>query len=245
MGTDAYISAAGAAARLQDLDVVANNMANVGSPGFKRNHSVFKAVLEGRLHDEAGRPAAGAPARAFVRTDLVGIDFAKGPVEHTGVPLHTMIDGPGFFEIETRRGLRYTRAGNFRVNLERQLSTPDGAPVLGEGGPITITDTRAIIDSEGVVQDGNGNVLGRLKVVEFGESQSLENDGLTLFRPELEAMPVPVTAPKFIPESVEGSNVETPRELADMVILQRAFETNLRAMQLDDEMTRHLIEGIR
>jgi len=245
MGSNTYISASGATARFRDLDVVSNNLANIGTPGFKRGESIFRAAFEASLRGAEGRLQSGAPASAFVATDLVGTDFGRGSADRTGSPLHAMIDGPGFFEIETERGPRYSRAGNFLVNRRGELAAPTGDPVLGEGGPIPVPDGDARIEPTGDVIDRNGNLLGRLRVVEFENLQGLQQEGLGLFRAGDEMEPLPLDQPLLIPESVEGSNVEGARELATLVMLQRAFETNLRAMQTDDETTRRLIEGIR
>ena len=167
MGSDAYISASGAAARVRDLDVVSNNLANAGTPGYKRSESIFRSVFETSLRDARGRAVAGAPIGAFVKTDFVGTDFAQGSAERTGSPLHAMIKGPGFFVVDTPRGPRYTRSGNFGINRERQLATPRGDAILGESGPIRIPNGDAKILPNGQVTDSRGNVFGRIKVVDF------------------------------------------------------------------------------
>jgi flagellar basal body rod protein FlgG len=156
-----------------------------------------------------------------------------------------MIDGLGFFEIQTEQGLRYTRAGNFIVNREGQLSTPSGQAVMGDGGPIVIGDGDARIEPSGQISDPSGNIYGRLKVVEFADVHGLAREGQSLFRPAEGVAGTPAVSPTVIPESIEGSNVQSTRELATLVMLQRAFEVNLRAMQMDDETTQNLIEGIR
>ena len=245
MANNGYISASGATAKLRDLDVVSNNLANSGTPGFKRGESIFRAVLEASLRDAAGDLQPGATSSAFVSTELVGTDFARGSAESTGSPLHAMIDGPGFFEIETEQGARYTRAGNFIVNRLGQLAAPTGEPVQGEGGPILIPDGLARIEPTGEITDRDGNVVGKLKVVAFEDLQALVKEGQSVFRPEEGDDPTAVETPALIPGSIEGSNVDSARELAILVMLQRAFETNVRAMQADDETTQSLIEGIR
>jgi len=245
MGSDSYISASGASAQMRDLEVVANNLANVGTPGYKRSESIFRAVLESELRSVDGESVGGAPATAFVSTDLVGSDFSRGPAQHTGARLHAMIDGPGFFEVSTPNGPRYTRAGNFIVNRDGELSTPNGDPVQGEGGSIEVTDGTARIDQTGSIVGSQGNVLGRLKVTDFDNPQLIEREGRSLYRAPEEAGLRVIDRNQFTPGSIEGSNVEASRELATMVMLQRAFETNIRAMQTDDETTQRLIEGLR
>jgi flagellar basal-body rod protein FlgF len=245
MGNNGYISASGASAQMRDLDVVSNNLANVSTPGFKRSQSIFRSVLEASLRNGDGGLQPGAKGSAFVSTDLVGADFSSGSAQQTGSPLHAMIEGPGFFEIQTDRGSRYSRAGNFLVNREGILATANGDPVLGQSGPIAIPDGNALILPTGEVTDQNGNIFGRLKVVAFANLEKLQREGQSVFRAGDEAGLSEIESPKLIPETVEGSNVNTSRELAAMVILQRAFETNLRSMQVDDETTQRLIEGIR
>ncbi|MBB85552.1 MAG: flagellar basal-body rod protein FlgF [Deltaproteobacteria bacterium] len=245
MGSESYISASGASAQLRDLDVVANNLSNVGTPGYKRSQSIFRAVLESSLREEAGQLVPGAPSTAFVATDEIGANFERGSVERTGSPLHAMINGPGFFEILTPQGLRYTRAGNFIVNTRGELSTPSGYPVQGEGGTIEVRDSASRIDQTGAIVDSTGNVLGRLKIADFGDLQSLVREGQSVFSAPEEANLQVLDKNQFIPGSIEGSNVDASRELATMVMLQRAFETNVRAMQVDDETTQRLIEGMR
>ena len=245
MGSDSYISASGATARVRDLDVVSNNLANAGTPGFKRAESVFRSVFEASLRDERGKTQPGAPVGSFVITDFVGTDFTSGSAERTGSPLNAMIKGPGFFVVGTARGERYTRAGNFSVNRDGVLATPKGDAVMGQSGPITIPDGDARILPTGEVADSRGNVFGRLKVVDFERLQKLQLEGASLYRAAEGAKETSVDEVLLIAGSIEGSNVQTARELAALVALQRAFEMNLRAMQVDDETTQNLIEGIR
>ena len=245
MGSDGYISASGASAQLRDLDVVSNNLANVGTPGFKRSESIFRMALEASLKDQNGLPQPGAKASAFVATDSVSSDFSRGSAEHTGAPLHAMIDGAGFFQIQTVNGLRYTRAGNFMVNREGFLATPAGDPVIGEDGPIEITSSDSLIEPGGTIVDSQGNISGRLKVVDFENPHALIREGESVYSGTEEAGEKEVEEATFIPQTVEGSNVQSSKELAAMVLLQRAFETNMRAMQVDDETTQQPIEGIR
>jgi len=245
MGSDSYISASGATAQLRELDVVSNNLSNVGTPGYKRSESIFRAVLESSLREASGQVVPGATSTAFVSTDETGSNFSRGGVQQTGAALHAMIDGPGFFEILTPQGPRYTRAGNFMLNRDGELATPAGFPVQGEGGAIPVQDASARIDRTGAIVDSAGNVLGRLKVANFDDVRALKREGQSLFSAPEEAGLRVLDGNKFLTGSIEGSNVDASRELATMVMLQRAFETNVRAMQVDDETTQTLIEGIR
>ena len=106
-------------------------------------------------------------------------------------------------------------------------------------------DSSARIDQTGAIVDSTGNVIGRLKVADFDDLQALTREGQSVFSAPEEAGLRVLDQNRFISGSIEGSNVDASRELATMVMLQRAFETNVRAMQVDDETTQKLIEGIR
>ena len=245
MGNNTYIAVSGASTRQRELDVVAHNIANVGTPGFKRSESVFRSTLESSLRNADGRMQAGAPASAFVATAGVGTDYAEGAAERTGSPLHAAIDGPGFFEVETPRGLRYTRGGNFSVNRAGELALPSGEPVQGEGGPIAIPDGFAEISRDGSVNDSQGNLLGRIPVYDFGTFAGIKREGLGLYAPPEGGEKTVVPTAQLVPGSVEASNVQASKEMATLIQIQRAFETNMQVMKVDDESTQRLIEGIR
>jgi flagellar basal body rod protein FlgG len=245
LGSDLYLAASGASARLRDLDVVANNLANADSTGFKRDAAIFEASLAAALRDPEGHPLPGPDATAFVDASLVATDFAPGPVSTTGAPLDVAIRGPGFFEVETPEGPRYTRAGSFVVNAARQLSTPDAHPVLGEGGPIGLSSRPAEIRASGEVVDDQGAVLGRLRVVDFDSPQGLEKAGDGLFRAPDGLSPIPRPDAVLLPRSLERSNVVPVKELTTLLLLQRAFEMNMQVIATDDQMTQQLLQEVQ
>lgn len=245
MGSNLYVAASGAMARLRDLDVVSNNLANSGTPGFKREESIFRSVLESSLRGANGILERGAPGRSFVSTESVAIDFSSGSPQNTGSAYHAMIDGPGFFEIQTAIGPRYSRAGNFVVNTLGELALPGGQPVQGDAGPIVVGGAAIEISPSGEVSDGEGNLYGKLKVVRFPDVSRLLKDGRSLFAAPADLDPEVEEDVRLIPESIEASNVVAAQELAGLVILQRAFEASVKALQMDDQNTERLIEGIR
>src|SRR5690606_6690299 len=122
-----WVSLSGARARMRELDVVANNLANADSVGFKAERTAFAAALA------RARSGGGDAARVYATLAPGGADLAPGPVVGTGAPLDVALAGDGFFEVETPAGPRYTRAGAFTVDADGTLVTPAGWPVLGEG----------------------------------------------------------------------------------------------------------------
>ncbi len=242
MSDNVYVLASGALARMRDLDVIANNLANLSTSGFKADRTLFESALESQILGPDGRPAAGAPGRVFVGTAGTAAELEAGPLEQTGAPLDAAIRGPGFFAVETPAGVRYTRAGSFQVDAAGQLATPDGHPVLGDGGAIVATGRPLRILESGDVVDDRGELLGRLRVVRFDEPERLVKEGGNLFRAPEGVTPRPVDSPDLAPGSLEGSNVSAVTELARMVMVQRSFEATLRASMLDDQATERLLQ---
>ncbi|MCL4684019.1 flagellar hook basal-body protein [Myxococcota bacterium] len=244
MSSALWISLSGASSRLQELDVVSNNLANADTVGFKRAQLVFSSVLETAVADLDVGPARGAPGRVFPGTDAGGLDLSIGPIAPTGGGLDVAIEGPGFFEVETLDGPRYTRAGAFVVGADGVLATPAGDPVVGEGGPIAVASGPARILGSGEVVDAAGTVLGRLKLVGFEAADALEPEGGNLFRVRPGSVQEDIAEPRFAEASLERSNVRPVEELAGLVLLQRSFDTSMRALQSEDESSRRLIEEL-
>ncbi|MCP5067379.1 MAG: flagellar basal-body rod protein FlgF [bacterium] len=241
MGTELYVSTSGAIARFQQLESTANNLANVDTLGYKADRPQFQAALESQIRDTEGGLASGSPARSFVALAGVISDQSTGVIASTGRALDAAIDGPGFFAVETPAGIRYTRAGSFIVDAAGTLSTLDGRPVLGDGGPIQVGSTQAEIRASGEIVDSQGDVLGRLRVEEFDDPRMLQKEGSNLFRAPPEAVGIPVGTVRMLPRSVERSNVKAVQELATMMILQRQFDASMQVMRADDSATDQLI----
>lgn len=242
MGSGTWVALSGALARLRELDAVAHNLANADTVGFKRERVAFTAALASAVADVGAGPARGAAGRVFPALVPGGLDLASGPIAHTGAPLDVAIDGEGFFEIETAAGPRYTRAGAFSLAPDGTLVTMAGDPVRGEGGPITAPEGDARILPNGEVVDREGQSLGRLAIVRFADPSALVAEAGNLLRVEGGVAPEPVDDPRLVPGALERSNVRSVEELANLVLLQRAFDITIRAMQSDDDATRRLIQ---
>ncbi|MDA8159601.1 MAG: flagellar basal-body rod protein FlgF [Desulfobacteraceae bacterium] len=208
------------------LDQIANNLANVNTAGFKKEDVTFWEMMF-KTADNRERVGKGLQ----VITDL-----KQGGAEQTGSPLDFAINGPGFFKIQTPSGVRYTRDGNFTLNSQGQLSTADGNLVLGDGGAVTLPNQHVQVGRDGQIT-ADGKPIGRLDIVTFVDPQGLEKEGNSLFRPkDATVAEQPLEAPNVQQGFLEGSNVNTVAELTEMIDVQRAYQSQQKAIQTTDEL---------
>jgi flagellar basal body rod protein FlgG len=158
------------------------------------------------------------------------VDFSSGTIATTGRDLDVAIDGRGFFEIETERGLRYTRNGSFHRRADGVLTTAEGQPVMGEGGPITIGAGAVSVSPDGTIKSGNA-IVGRLRVVEFGSEKDLIRESGSRFRALTGAEPTEVET-KVIGGALEQSNVSIVDRMAALTELSRGFEALQRGVSV-------------
>ncbi len=213
---------------------VSNNLANVNTSGFKKENQTFWEIL---FTTTSGRQRVGKANRVI-------IDQGQGSMQETGNPLDIAISGHGLFKIDTPRGIRYTRNGNFLLNNQGQLITHQGDTVQGEGGPITISGNDVVIGLDGqMVVDGEQ--ADRLAIVRFPEPEGLEKEGENLLRPK-EGGPAEEPAEDFTVNQgfLEMSNVNTVQEMTEMIDLYRAYEIQQRVIKgidnLDDQAIRRV-----
>ncbi len=240
MTTSLYVSGAGASARLRELEITANNLANASTEGYRADTATFREALSASLAGDR----SGAPLHVFTGTSGQSTRHHSGAFQKTGAPLDAAIDGEGFFEVQTGQGTAYTRSGSFRVDRNGLLVTPDGNAVLGESGPIAIGPVPAKIQSDGRLVGEDGAELGRISLVRFEDASELSKRGANLFEAPALARRIPVEQIQLTPGGVEGSNVETMKELAQLVSLQRAFDASIQALEADDSASRNLFEEV-
>jgi flagellar basal body rod protein FlgG len=209
--------------RLEELDRLAFDLANVSTAGYKTER-LAKMAAE---RDEFATALEAA-------VDVVGsgtkIDFSSGTIATTGRDLDVAIDGRGFFEVETARGLRYTRNGSFQRRADGTLTTADGEPVIGDGGPITLGPGAVSVSADGTVKSGTA-IVGRLRVVEFGSEADLIRESGSRFRALTGATPEEVE-PKVIGGALEQSNVSIVDRMAALTELSRGFEALQRGVSV-------------
>jgi flagellar basal-body rod protein FlgF len=233
----------------RQLDVVANNIANLNTTGFKSSTSLFEEYLVPGARD-AG--FASADARVHSVLDRAAFrDFGQGPMAQTGNPLDIALDGDAFVAVQTAGGERYTRNGAFQINAAGELVTPDGARVAGENGPITFQATDHNI---GISGDGRISVIegtsttetqrGKLKLVSFAQPQRLEEAGVNLFSAPQGVAAQPATKVRVLQGTIEGSNVNGVVEMTRMIEINRTYSMIASMLQSQDEEHRNSVDKL-
>lgn len=228
----------------RELDVIANNIANLNTTGFKGESVMFEQFLDPTARHEH---FPGNDRRvAFVMDRATLQDFSQGPLQRTEAPLDVAIDGPGFFAIQTANGERYTRAGNFHLNPQGQLVTNNGHLVLGQGGPIVFepNDTNITIAADGTVSTQNGD-RGKLRLVTFANPAQLaqQGDGLWAAGNGIAPQVAPATT-RAVQGALEKSNVHAVREMNRLLEVTRAYANISNMQSRTDELRRKAIEKL-
>ncbi|MBE0549534.1 MAG: flagellar basal-body rod protein FlgF [Rubrivivax sp.] len=225
MDRQIYLAMAGAKATMQRQDVLANNLANASTTGFRAELQAFRAVpVRGD----------GASTRVYALESTVGHDHRSGPVQATGRPLDVAMQGQAWLAVQALDGTEaYTRAGALQVSAEGLLVTPAGLPVLGDGGPITLPINAAVeVAADGIITTtvGNGRPqqAGRLKLVEPEAPLARGEDGL--FRAGDGELPASPTA-RLQSGALEGSNVSPIETMVAMIAAARQFEQQMKVLQ--------------
>ena len=219
----------GLASRMRIVDIIANNLANVGTTGFKRD---FGQVLEEVV------------SSTETSLEVVSqVDLTPGVLFSTGRDLDSAIDGAGFFVLETDNGTRYTRNGSFSVSADGELVLKDGHRVLGDGDvPIFVGQGRVSIqDGGGISVDGN--VVGTLRIVDFNDPRFLRKEGM--FRYEWIGEPAgvdDVVEPRVKGAHLEKSNVNSITEMLELMGAFREYESITQTLRsITTEMDRQLL----
>jgi len=221
-----YLSMSGAKAALQRQDVLANNLANVSTAGFRAELAAFRAVpVEG----------SGASTRVYTLESTVGANHQPGPVQATGRSLDVAMSGNAWLAVQGLDGTEaYTRAGALDVNAEGVLVTKSGLTVLGDGGPINVpANSEVSIAGDGTVSaksaNGRSASVGRLKLVTPESPAALARGPDGLFRAESE-LPADTKA-RLQDGALEGSNVSAVETMVAMIAAGRQFEQQMKLMQ--------------
>ncbi len=217
-------------AQWQRHEVLANNLANVSTPGFKRDD--LTVLPEGT---QAAAPGANVLALPSGGSLIQWTDFSQGFIQGTNRSLDAGINGPGFFVVQTEAGPRYTRAGAFNVGRDGVLVGPSGAPVLGSRGPIAVTSSRVSFGPGGEVLEGD-HVVDTLRVVDFPRPYRLEKEGNGLWAlVDPTVQPTPAKEYEVAGGALEASNVGTVQSMVTMIEVLRTYEAAQRAMQAVEE----------
>jgi flagellar basal-body rod protein FlgF len=244
MDMPGYIVLSRLAAQRRATDVLATNIANAATPGFKASQPVFAQEMV--RQQGAAAPAGGAQGVAFTVDRSTWRDFSPGNLQHTGNPLDMAISGEGFFAVETPRGERFTRAGHFTLGADSRIVDSQGNPVMGEGGqPLTLPpgDARIQVRGDGTVVSESGPI-GRLRVVRFDAPQRLVAEGDRLLAAPEDLDPQPVERPAVVQGAVEESNVRPVTEIARLTAGLREFQFASQFLEKEADRTGSVFERI-
>lgn len=218
--------------------VIANNIANIDTPGFKKDTFSVESQDEAELFRFASEenPAFVGTLPLSVQPQVdFSTDFSQGRLEATGNPFDLAIEGEGFFVVQTEEGMAYTRAGNFARGADGRLVTLQGYPVQGEAGDIVLPERgEVVVDEEGNVRVG-GELVGRLRVVRFPDPQLLEKRGENLFQAPEGVLPEEATGYTIHQGFLEKSNLDIVEAMVRMIEALRGYELAQRAVVTQDE----------
>jgi flagellar basal-body rod protein FlgG len=231
MNSGVYAALSGSLVAMRKLDVLANNLANVNTAGFKKDRLTFESLLP-----PVGTPSAGRSDAPVLANERLFTDFSPGPQRESGNPLDLALAGDGFFVVETPEGRRYTRQGNFSRDTAGQLVTAEGYPVRGTGGPLTISGGHIDINDKGEIRS-DGIPVGTLEIVDFPRPYALEKLGNALFAPaDPELRPQPIKGTAVRQGILEGANVEAVTEMIQLIETNRYFEACQKVIRSYDDL---------
>ncbi|MGC9195539.1 MAG: flagellar hook-basal body protein [Syntrophobacteraceae bacterium] len=220
MKLQSYFAAAGSQAEQTQLDIIANNIANSNTAGYKKDTLYFSSLL-------------GESEKT---------DMSQGQIRQTGSNLDVALSGSGFLSVQSTQGTLYTRAGDLAVDASNQLVTQDGWPVLDQNGkPIKITDAQGLqITGNGQVFD-DGNSVGQLQLVDF-PAESLKKVGSLYFEPlDPTTQPQPAANCTVRQGALEDANFNTVKEMADLIEVTRNFESYQKTLKSGSNLDSELI----
>ena len=225
----------------RQLDVVANNIANVNTTGFKADNSVFEEFLMPGA-SENGVTAADRRL-SFVQDRATWHDMSQGSLQQTGNPLDVAIDGNAFMVVQTAGGPRYTRNGALQISPTGALVTNVGDPVLGIGGPIQFqnTDHDISIGEDGTITVREGpsatsdSTRGQLQLAQFANPGALQKEGSSLFSAPAGVAPQPAPQTvRVVQGAIEQSNVSPVAEMSRMIEITRSYEAMSSLLQQEN-----------
>lgn len=243
MNSGMYSAVSANIASTQRIDITTNNLANVNTNGFKKDRMAFESALKKGANKLT--PSAGSMTDAPPLIDYtIKTDFSQGIIRQTGNPLDISIEGDGFFVLNTPDGKRYTRQGNFHLDVNGRMLSADGYELQGSGGPITIKGGMVEINSKGEVY-ADGEQVGVIGVVDFPKPYKLKKAGSTMFAPEDKGVvEQPVAYPRVSQGTIEGSNVQPLEEMVTLIETTRMYEQCVKTIQTFDQMANRAVNDL-
>ncbi|MGM0452542.1 MAG: flagellar basal-body rod protein FlgF [Thermodesulfobacteriota bacterium] len=230
MSSGLYSALSGSVAKMQQLDMAVNNLANSGNTGFKSSRLSFESLFDENLQNNRGQ------GMNFTRSSSRFIDFSQGDIKKTDRSLDLAIKGEGFFKVAGENGFLYSRQGNFQLDNQGNLVTAtDGLQVVGEDGPIRFPHQDVHIDQQGRVFS-DGAQVGQVTLYDVAEKQDLTQkaDGLWALKPGAEDRPA--NGADLLQGRLEQSNVNPLLSTTGIIEIKRAYAAYLKTMKAFGEM---------
>ncbi len=228
MDSGFYSAFTALAARMQSLDLVANNLANANTVGYKGQQEFYRS-FSASLNNRPLTPENQA-INDFAMIGGAHLDLSAGSLNNTGNDTDVAVDGPGFLSVQTKAGIRYTRNGNFRLDAQRQMVDSQGNPVIGEQGPIVLPNGKLTISPDGTISVGDA-IVDRLKIVDFKPGTVIVPEGNSDFTVPAGST-VPATAAQVRQGALETSNSDPVTSAMALMNLQRNAELVQRALSI-------------
>ncbi|MBO6893300.1 MAG: flagellar basal-body rod protein FlgF [Roseibium sp.] len=223
------------------LDVIANNMANINTSGFKSQNLHFTEyvmpVADSGAFEQQDRGVS------YVDMFTTRTNFDHGSINTTGNEFDLALNSEGFFAVQLPDGTEaYTRNGSFRTDAQGQLITTEGIPVMTEGGPITFSVEDGIVEiaADGTIASDLG-IRGKIKVVDFEDVRTLEKIGETMFKGD---DPLPAAEVRMVQGALENSNVYGVTEVTRLIEVTRAYDATSKVVKDLDELRQQAISTL-
>ncbi len=227
MDSGYYAAMTGLLARMQALDTAAENLANAQTPGFRAEREYFRGVML----DEPGM--ASQLGQTVNNYGLLGGDrlsMGQGPLQDTGNPLDLAVEGQGFFAIQTKNGVRYTRDGGFHRSPAGMLVTAEDEPVLSDGGrPIPVPPGEVSVGASGTLSVAGG-VVATVGVFTFAPGTNLQAEGTNRYVAPQEAKPIVSKDAAVHQGAIESANQDAVQGTLDLMVMQRQAEMMQKAL---------------
>lgn len=241
MDSGYYAACAGLAAQTQSLELVAHNLANLATTGYRGQETTFRSLLTGKAAVQGN--AVNTAVNNFGVLSGSRLSAAPGSLIPTGNPLDVAVSGDGFFAVQSAQGVLYTRDGTFHVTSTGQLQTSQGNAVLGAQGPVILPSGNVAISSDGTISV-DGNVVDQLRLAEFLPQTNLTAVGnATYSAPNGSALAA--TESSVSQGMLEGSNVSPTEGVVQLITVQRNTEMLSRALSaLDGQLNQIAVQDL-
>ncbi len=240
MESSAYIALSRQGALRREMDVIANNLANMNTTAFKGEKMMFVEHLVKSKGGENFIPAK----LSFTRDVAQYRDMGAGPIKTTGNPLDVAIQRDGYFVVDTPGGEQFTRNGRLTLDNEGQMVTEHGYPVMSTASTpffLSPEDKNIHIAGDGTVSTSNGE-LGKIRVVEFEDKQKLQKQAAGLWTSS--QTPQDMAKPQVVQGALESSNVNAITELTKMIDVHRAYDSVKSFIEKEDQRQKKMIEQL-